>query len=120
MSRSVIRTRPAPDRLVVATSRSHLDAATRSLAGAAAGGAALACGSSVKFCYLAQGEVDLYPRLAPTREWDIAAGCAILAAAGGIVTDPSGGALRFGRRRNNFLVPGFIAWGDPAKAASQR
>ena len=118
VERSVIRTRPAPDRLVVATSRSHLDAASEALLARLPVAQRLTCGSSVKFCYLAQGEVDLYPRLAPTHEWDIAAGCAILAAAGGTVTDPSGGALRFGRRADNFLVPGFIAWGDPAKAAS--
>ena len=118
VERSVIRTRPAPDRLVVATSRSHLDAASEALLARLPVAQRLTCGSSVKFCYLAQGEVDLYPRLAPTHEWDIAAGCAILGAAGGTVTDPSGGALRFGHRANNFLVAGFIAWGDPAKAAS--
>ena len=118
VERSVIRTRPAPDRLVVATSRSHLDAASEALLTRLPVAQRLACGSSVKFCYLAQGEVDLYPRLAPTHEWDIAAGCAILAAAGGTVTDPNGGPLQFGRRADNFLVPGFIAWGDAAKAAS--
>jgi len=78
------------------------------------------CGSSVKFCYLAQGEADIYPRLAPTHEWDIAAGCAILTAAGGVVTDPDRGPLKFGRPAEKFLVPGFIAWGDPAKAASTK
>jgi 3'(2'), 5'-bisphosphate nucleotidase len=70
----------------------------------------------VKFCYIAQGEADIYPRLAPTHEWDIAAGCAILAAAGGAVVSPQGAALQFGRQAEKFLVPGFIAWGDPVKA----
>jgi 3'(2'), 5'-bisphosphate nucleotidase len=116
--RSVIRTRVAPERLVVATSRSHLDPATEGLLARLPVAKRFPCGSSVKFCYLAQGEVDIYPRLAPTHEWDIAAGCAILAAAGGSVTDPNGGLLKFGSQAQEFLVPGFIAWGDPAKAAS--
>ena len=116
--RRVIRTRPAPDRLIAATSRSHLDQATQAFLARLPLANRFPCGSSVKFCYLAQGEADVYPRLAPTHEWDIAAGCAILAAAGGMVTDPQGGQLRFGRQAENFLVPGFIAWGDPTKTAS--
>ena len=53
----------------------------------------IACGSSLKFCRLAEGQADLYPRLGPTRQWDIAAGHAVLLAAGGIVTTPGGGPL---------------------------
>lgn len=116
--RSFIRTRPAPDRLIVATSRSHLNETTEEFLARLPVAKRFLCGSSVKFCYLAQGEADIYPRLSPTHEWDIAAGCAILAAAGGAVTDPNGGQLEFGRRADKFLVPGFIAWGDPAKAAT--
>jgi 3'(2'), 5'-bisphosphate nucleotidase len=116
--RSFIRTRPAPERLVVATSRSHLDDATEEFIARLPVAKRFLCGSSVKFCYLAQGEADVYPRLSPTHEWDIAAGCAILAAAGGAVTGSSGDQLRLGRKTEKFLVPGFIAWGDPAKAAS--
>jgi len=115
---SVIRTRVAPERLIVATSRSHLDQATEGLLARLPVAKRFPCGSSVKFCYVAQGEADVYPRLAPTHEWDIAAGCAILAAAGGAVIDPKGGQLRFGRQAEKFLVPRFIAWGDPAMAAS--
>jgi len=114
--RAAIHTRPAPERLVVATSRSHLDPRTEEFLARLPVGQRYACGSSVKFCQVAEGAADLYPRLAPTREWDIAAGCAILAAAGGAVTDPQGGPLRFGAIENQFLVPGFIAWGDPAMA----
>ena len=114
--RSAIRTRPAPDRLVVATSRSHLDELTEDFLARLPLAKRYLCGSSVKFCHLAQGEADIYPRLSPIREWDIAAGCAILAAAGGTVTDPQGGQLQFGRAEARFLVPGFIAWGDPALA----
>jgi 3'(2'), 5'-bisphosphate nucleotidase len=72
----------------------------------------------VEVCHLAQGDADIYPRLAPTCEWDIAAGCAILASAGGKVTDPNGGELRFASGADKFRVPGFIAWGDPKIARS--
>ena len=115
--RSFIRARAAPERLVVATSRSHLDEATEDFIARLPVAKRFLCGSAVKFCYLAQGDADVYPRLSPTREWDIAAGCAILTAAGGRVTAPDGSALRFGRRAEKFLVPGFIAWADPARAA---
>ena len=76
-------------------------------------------GSAVKFGRLAEGSVDLYPRLAPTSEWDVAAGHAVVTAAGGRVTDPDGGILRFGEgHAAGFIVPGFIAWGDPSAAES--
>lgn len=116
--RTPIHTRPAPARLTVATSRSHLDEATEDFLARLPLAKRYLCGSSVKFCYLAQGEADVYPRLSPTREWDVAAGCAILTAAGGLVTTPQGGPLPFGRLKEKFLVPGFIALGDPATAAS--
>jgi 3'(2'), 5'-bisphosphate nucleotidase len=114
--RTVIHTRPAPNRIVVATSRSHLDEATEEFLARRPVARRFLCGSAVKFCYLAQGEADVYPRLSPTHEWDIAAGCAILTAAGGMVTAPDGRALQFGRRMEKFVVSGFIAWGDAAKA----
>jgi 3'(2'), 5'-bisphosphate nucleotidase len=114
--RVAIRTRRAPDRLVVAVSRSHMDKESEAWLARFPTAERYACGSSVKFCHIAEGKADLYPRLGPTSEWDIAAGCAILAAAGGLVTDPHGGPLRFGSG-GKFLVPGFIAWGDPARAA---
>jgi 3'(2'), 5'-bisphosphate nucleotidase len=117
--RNAIHTRRAPARLAVATSRTHLDDMTEEFISRLPLSKRYLCGSSVKFCHLAQGEADIYPRLSPTREWDIAAGCAILAAAGGIVTDPSGGQLHFGCAEGKFLVPGFIAWGDPAKATAK-
>ncbi len=115
---SLIHTRPAPQRLTVAISRSHLDEQTEGFLAQLPPAERFSCGSSVKFCYIAQGEVDLYPRLSPTHEWDIAAGCAILTAAGGVVISPQRSALKFGRQGEKFLVPGFIAWGDPTKAAT--
>ena len=75
-------------------------------------------GSAIKFCHIAEGAIDVYPRLATTCEWDVAAGHALVVAAGGIVTSPQGTALPYGRVAENFRVPAFIAWGDPAKAAS--
>ncbi|HXD43576.1 MAG TPA: 3'(2'),5'-bisphosphate nucleotidase CysQ [Pseudolabrys sp.] len=113
--RTPIHTRRAPGRLTVAVSRSHMDKDSEAWLARFASTERYPCGSSVKFCHIAEGKADLYPRLGPTSEWDIAAGCAVLSAAGGIVTDPDGGPLRFGSG-GKFLVPGFIAWGDRALA----
>ncbi len=114
--RSHIHTRPAPQHLTVATSRSHLDEQTEDFLARLPLAKRFPCGSSVKFCYLAQGEADVYPRLSPTHEWDIAAGCAILTAAGGSVLSSQRLPLKFGRMTEKFLIPGFIALGDPAIA----
>jgi 3'(2'), 5'-bisphosphate nucleotidase len=111
---TAIHARPAPSELVAAISRTHLDPRSEEFLSRLKIDRRYGCGSSVKFCHLAQGDADIYPRLAPTCEWDIAAGCAILTAAGGKVTDPNGGELRFASGAEKFLVPGFIAWGDPA------
>jgi 3'(2'), 5'-bisphosphate nucleotidase len=67
------------------------------------------CGSSIKFCLIAAGEADLYPRFGRTMEWDTAAGQAILEAAGGAVTTTDGGPLRYGKP--GFENPDFIARG---------
>jgi 3'(2'), 5'-bisphosphate nucleotidase len=70
----------------------------------------------LKLCRVAEGSVDLYPRLAPTREWDVAAGDAIVVAAGGTVLTPNGEPLGYGRCDESFLVPAFVAVGDRAAA----
>jgi 3'(2'), 5'-bisphosphate nucleotidase len=114
--RSLVHARPAPQRLTIATSRSHLDEQTEDFLARLPLAKRYLCGSSVKFCYIAQGEADVYPRLSPTHEWDIAAGCAILAAAGGLVISPQRKQLKFGQQQERFLVPGFIALGDPSVA----
>ena len=59
-------------------------------------------------------DADLYPRLAPTFEWDVAAGNAVLAGAGGLVTRPDGTPLVYGQVADEFRVPAFLAFGDPA------
>ncbi len=101
---------------VAAVSRSHGDASTEAFIDARGGAVRQALGSAVKFARVAEGLADIYPRLSPTREWDIAAGCALVAAAGGKVTAPNGADLRFGQADKNFIVPAFIAWGDPSAA----
>lgn len=110
-----IRTRqPAPGALTAMASRSHLDGRTRAYVDALPRTRLVQSGSSVKFCRVAEGAADLYPRLAPTHDWDIAAGHAILKAAGGSMTAPDGTALAYGTQ--DLLVPAFLAWGDPARA----
>jgi 3'(2'), 5'-bisphosphate nucleotidase len=105
-----IRTRPRPSREpVVLVSRSHLDARTRAYLDGLPRPHTIACGSSIKFCRIAEGSADLYPRLAPTHDWDVAAGHAIVAAAGGRVLAPEGTPLRYGSP--DLLIPGFIAAG---------
>jgi 3'(2'), 5'-bisphosphate nucleotidase len=99
---------------VVAVSRSHGDARTEAFIAGRPGAVRQALGSAVKFGRVAEGEVDIYPRLAPTCEWDVAAGHAIVSAAGGRITDAQGAEFRFGKGSPGFIVPEFIAWGDPA------
>jgi 3'(2'), 5'-bisphosphate nucleotidase len=115
-----IHTRPTPqsgEPWIAAVSRSHCDATTEAFIAVRPGAVREKLGSALKFGRVAEGAVDIYPRLAPTSEWDIAAGHAVVTAAGGMVTDAHGAPLRFGEREGSFVVPAFIAWGDPAAAA---
>jgi 3'(2'), 5'-bisphosphate nucleotidase len=113
--RSTIRTRPAPRAgLVAVVSRSHLDAETEAFLARLPIAGRLTSGSAVKFCQVAEGAADVYPRLSTTCEWDVAAGHAVLTAAGGVLTAPDGAALGYGQIGRNFRVPAFVAWGDPA------
>jgi 3'(2'), 5'-bisphosphate nucleotidase len=108
-----VRVRTAPCDGVVATiSRSHLDPATVELLERLRIRNRVPSGSALKFCRIAEGAADIYPRLAPTREWDVAAGHALVVAAGGLVTLPDGGPLVYGEAASDFRVPAFIAWGD--------
>jgi 3'(2'), 5'-bisphosphate nucleotidase len=116
-----IQTRRWPDgKALAAVSRSHMDASTDSFLAALGSITRVPSGSAIKFCQVAEGTVDIYPRLATTCEWDVAAGHALVAAAGGVVTGPQGAALAYGRAQENFRVPAFIAWGDAHKAAGVR
>jgi 3'(2'), 5'-bisphosphate nucleotidase len=119
--RRAIRCRPLPDTsLTAAVSRSHPDARTQAFLARLPRVDRVASGSALKFCRVAEGTADLYPRLAPTGEWDVAAGHAVLTAAGGIVASPEGAPLRYGRIADNFRIPAFVAWGDPMAPAKLR
>jgi 3'(2'), 5'-bisphosphate nucleotidase len=103
---------PPREQLVAAVSRSHLDAATVALLDRLGVTRRIPSGSALKFCCVAEGSADLYPRLATTCEWDVAAGHALVAAAGGSVTLPDGEALRYGAVDRDFRIPAFIACGS--------
>ena len=107
---------PRGDPWIAAVSRSHLDIRSEGFIAARPGATRLVSGSAVKFGRVAEGSADIYPRLAPTSEWDVAAGHALVTAAGGRITDAHGKALQFGTGAHGFIVPEFIAWGDPEAA----
>jgi 3'(2'), 5'-bisphosphate nucleotidase len=116
-SAEAIHTRrfPAPENpWIAAVSRSHGDSRTEAFIERRPNAVRQVAGSAIKFCRVAEGGADIYPRLSPTCEWDVAAGHAVVTAAGGKVTDSTGAALQFGAGRAGFIVPEFIAFGDPA------
>jgi 3'(2'), 5'-bisphosphate nucleotidase len=108
--RAIACRKPPAEGLTVVSSRSHGDeqALERFLSGRKVARSTSA-GSSLKLCTVAAGEADCYPRLGRTMEWDIAAGHAILAAAGGSLTDLQGRELAYGKP--GFENPHFVAWG---------
>jgi 3'(2'), 5'-bisphosphate nucleotidase len=101
--------RPGSDGLVVVASRSHRDASTDAFLEAFPVKSFASAGSSLKFCMVATGEADLYPRLGRTMEWDTAAGQAVLEAAGGSVSQLDGTTLYYGKP--GFENPHFVARG---------
>ena len=110
------RPRPAAGQLIAVGSRSHASHGTAEKSGHLGIADFVASSSSLKFCLVAEGSADLYPRYGTTAEWDTAAGQAILEAAGGRVMalDESGaeaGPLGYGKIGHAFLNPHFIAWG---------
>ncbi|MBJ6985384.1 3'(2'),5'-bisphosphate nucleotidase CysQ [Luteimonas sp. MC1750] len=111
--RPIATRRPATAPLRVAASRSHLDPRTAALLQRLGAHETIGLGSSLKFCLLAEGGMDAYPRMGPTSEWDTAAGQAILEAAGGCVLDLQGRPFRY-NQRDTLLNGHFIALGDPA------
>jgi 3'(2'), 5'-bisphosphate nucleotidase len=114
-SKNAIRTRAKAEPLTAVASKSHLNQATIDYLEEAVGTCAyLSIGSSLKFCIVAEGQADIYPRASPTSEWDTAAGHAVLLAAGGRVDAPNGTRLRYGKRA--FINRGFVAtagWKPP-------
>lgn len=113
-----IRCRPLGEKRAAVASKSHFTQSTADYLAIAIGLCDhVSVGSSLKFCIIAEGMADIYPRLSPTSEWDTAAGHAVLLAAGGRVDAPNGGPLSYGKKA--FLNLGFCAtagWEAPAIA----
>lgn len=109
---NIIKSRaPAVDALVAVASRSHRTPGTDAFLGQYHIKNRRSAGSSLKFCMLAKGEADIYPRVGPTSEWDTAAGHAILKSAGGSVTLLDARPLLYGKQEQRFRNPDFVAWG---------
>lgn len=110
-----IRTRVRGEAVTAVASKSHLNQATVDYLQDAVGTCSfVSIGSSLKFCILAEGDADIYPRASPTSEWDTAAGHAVLLAAGGLIDGPDGNTLSYGKRA--FVNRGFVAtsgWKPP-------
>lgn len=98
---------------VAMISRSHLDARTQDFISKNRVSGTIPAGSSLKFCRIAEGHADLYPRFGPTMEWDTGAGHAVLNAAGGAVTQPDGSPFAYGKVDDRYLNGDFIAWAVP-------
>lgn len=112
-SEIALRTRrPASPPLRVAASRSHRDARTESVLARMGEPEIVGLGSSLKFCRIAEGGLDVYPRFGPTSEWDTAAAQCVLEAAGGALLAPDGRPFEY-NRRETLLNGDFIALGDP-------
>lgn len=108
-----IETRSLPaDGATVLASRSHRDAETEAYLATLNVKKIISAGSSLKFCTIAAGEADIYPRFGRTMEWDTAAGQAVLMAAGGKVNCPTGEPLVYGKSLRGFDNPAFIARGQ--------
>ena len=108
--RHALRIRSVPvEGLAAVASRSHNSPATEAYLDQFKVASRVTRGSSLKICMVACGQADLYPRLAPTMEWDIAAGDAVLRAAGGLLTAPDGNAMPYGKP--GFFNIGFVAAG---------
>ena len=111
LARPIHARKPAPDGLVAVASRSHRDTKTDEYLAAYPVKEFVSAGSSLKFCLVAAGEADIYPRHGRTMEWDTAAGHAVLAAAGGSVTTLDGRPFTYGKVEEKFANPFFVARG---------
>ena len=108
--------RAAPERLTALASRSHCDPTTEAYLSRLGVEDRVSAGSSLKFCVIAEGRADVYPRFAPTMEWDTAAGDAVLRAAGGAVAGLDGAPLKYGKLAQSLRNDGFVGFGDPSLA----
>ncbi|AAL52934.1 MULTISPECIES: 3'(2'),5'-bisphosphate nucleotidase CysQ [Brucella] len=107
--------RVSPAEKVAVCSRSHLTPETERFLAENRIASSVSVGSSLKFCILAKGEADIYPRFGPTMEWDTAAGDAVLRAAGGMTATLDGRPMIYGQRLRagaaGFANPDFVAYG---------
>ncbi len=110
-ARAIKACAPGTDGLIAVASRSHRDSKTEEYLAAYPVKDFVAAGSSLKFCLVATGEADIYPRHGRTMEWDTAAGHAVLAAAGGSVKTIDGKPFLYGKTGENFANPHFVARG---------
>lgn len=104
-----IRVRPKPKEPVAVVSRSHPDSATQAWLKQRGITQTIKVGSSLKFARVAEGKADVYARLASISEWDIAAGHALVQAAGGIMRTPQGKPLHYGKRSEGYEAESFVA-----------
>jgi len=105
---------PATEPVVIVGSRSHANPELASQLSKLGPHELISMGSSLKFCLLAEGLADFYPRLGPTSEWDTAAAQAVVEAAGGQVVKIDGSPLAY-NTKEDFLNPFFFVFGDPAR-----
>ena len=111
-SPSPLQVRERPDQPVIVASRSHRDPSTQAFIDSLGSPELISAGSSLKFCLVAAGEADIYPRFAPTSEWDTGAGHAILLHAGGCMKKLDGAEFLYGKADRSYLNPGFLAWAE--------
>jgi len=102
-----------PSKITVTGSRSHGSARQQAFIKKLGDVEVFAIGSSLKFCMVAEGRVDIYPRFGPTSEWDTAAAQCIVEEAGGLVVDEKFKSIRY-NSKESLLNPGFLVIGDPA------
>ena len=113
VERQKLSIRPAPEAgLTAIASKSHRSDETNTFLESQPVADIISAGSSLKFCLIAAGEADLYPRLGRTMEWDTAAGQAVAEAAGARVTEADGRPLLYGKKARGYDNPHFIVWGD--------
>lgn len=111
-ARRLTARKPTEDGLVAVASRSHRDSKTDDYLADFKVKDFVSAGSSLKFCLVAAGEADIYPRLGRTMEWDTGAGHAVLAAAGGSVTQLDGAPFVYGKTGEGYANPFFVARGQ--------
>lgn len=114
VAKKIFTRQPAAKTLVVVGSRSHANPDLENRLGRIGPYQLVSMGSSLKFCLVAEGKADFYPRLGPTSEWDTAAAQAVVEAAGGRVIMLDGKPLPY-NRKESLLNPNFLVFGDTGR-----